>query len=329
MPPSGRDRPSRNTARNKIAKVRTSTYALARAAVHEHGQEQHLAQQRVAEVLLQQRARARKRARRPRAPRTRAPTERGARSRRHHPMPRTCARASTHIDASATHAGQSAHARAGRPSCHRMPPSMVPEAEPGARRGEIRRSRGGRWRRSRADVRTDRGSPRPARARRRTRQSRRQEDPDVGRWPLQFHQYRRRRRATTSRPIPHFCKSALARYTPADFIAMVERYRIAYHEKELGQLFCDDSSKQIVRMLLDECAATRACASRPAARSSACATATPASTSTRAPAYSARPPSWSHAGGCRSRAWARAASATTSRASSATACCRRAPASCR
>ncbi|WP_329740802.1 NAD(P)/FAD-dependent oxidoreductase [Dyella sp. A6] len=53
---------------------------------------------------------------------------------------------------------------------------------------------------------------------------------------------------------PHFAKSALARYTPADFIALVERHRIAYHEKELGQLFCDDSSKQIVRMLLDECA---------------------------------------------------------------------------
>jgi hypothetical protein len=54
---------------------------------------------------------------------------------------------------------------------------------------------------------------------------------------------------------PHFCKSALARYTPADFIAMVERHGIAWHEKELGQLFCDDSSKQIVQMLLDECAA--------------------------------------------------------------------------
>ncbi len=53
---------------------------------------------------------------------------------------------------------------------------------------------------------------------------------------------------------PHFCKSALARYTQWDFIAMVERHRIAYHEKELGQLFCDDSSKQIVTMLLDECA---------------------------------------------------------------------------
>ncbi len=55
---------------------------------------------------------------------------------------------------------------------------------------------------------------------------------------------------------PHFCKSALARYTPQHFIEMVERHGIAYHEKELGQLFCDESSKLIVKMLLDECAAT-------------------------------------------------------------------------
>ena len=54
---------------------------------------------------------------------------------------------------------------------------------------------------------------------------------------------------------PHFCKSALARYTPADFVDLVDRHGIAWHEKELGQLFCDESSKQIVRMLLDECAA--------------------------------------------------------------------------
>jgi predicted Rossmann fold flavoprotein len=54
---------------------------------------------------------------------------------------------------------------------------------------------------------------------------------------------------------PHFCKSALARYTPAHFVELVERHRIAYHEKELGQLFCDESSKQIVAMLLTECAA--------------------------------------------------------------------------
>jgi predicted Rossmann fold flavoprotein len=52
---------------------------------------------------------------------------------------------------------------------------------------------------------------------------------------------------------PHFAKSALARYTPADFIALVERHGIAYHEKELGQLFCDGSSRQVVQMLLDEC----------------------------------------------------------------------------
>ena len=52
---------------------------------------------------------------------------------------------------------------------------------------------------------------------------------------------------------PHFCKSALARYTPADFIGLVDQHGIAWHEKELGQLFCDDSSKQIVAMLLEEC----------------------------------------------------------------------------
>jgi predicted Rossmann fold flavoprotein len=54
---------------------------------------------------------------------------------------------------------------------------------------------------------------------------------------------------------PHFCKSALARYTPLDFVGLVERHGIAWHEKELGQLFCDVSSKQIVAMLLAECAA--------------------------------------------------------------------------
>ena len=52
---------------------------------------------------------------------------------------------------------------------------------------------------------------------------------------------------------PHFAKSALARYTPADFIALVERYGIAWHEKTLGQLFCDGSAKHIVAMLLEEC----------------------------------------------------------------------------
>jgi predicted Rossmann fold flavoprotein len=54
---------------------------------------------------------------------------------------------------------------------------------------------------------------------------------------------------------PHFCKSALARYTQRDFIALVERHRIPYHEKTLGQLFCDGSAREIVAMLLAECAA--------------------------------------------------------------------------
>ncbi len=53
---------------------------------------------------------------------------------------------------------------------------------------------------------------------------------------------------------PHFCKSALARYTPSDFIALVEKHGIGYHEKKLGQLFCDGSSQQIIDLLLRECA---------------------------------------------------------------------------
>ncbi len=52
---------------------------------------------------------------------------------------------------------------------------------------------------------------------------------------------------------PHFCKSALARYTPADFLALVEKYRIRYHEKAKGQLFCDGSAREIVQMLEEEC----------------------------------------------------------------------------
>ena len=52
---------------------------------------------------------------------------------------------------------------------------------------------------------------------------------------------------------PHFAKSALRRYTPADFLALVERHGIAWHEKTLGQLFCDGSARQIVQMLMDEC----------------------------------------------------------------------------
>src|SRR4051812_33722598 len=53
---------------------------------------------------------------------------------------------------------------------------------------------------------------------------------------------------------PHFAKSALARFTPADMIALVERHGIRYHEKTLGQLFCDDSAQRIVSLLERECA---------------------------------------------------------------------------
>jgi predicted Rossmann fold flavoprotein len=52
---------------------------------------------------------------------------------------------------------------------------------------------------------------------------------------------------------PHFCKSALARYTPWDFIAMVTKHGVPYHEKKLGQLFCDNKSKDILNLLLEEC----------------------------------------------------------------------------
>src|SRR5436190_18209040 len=54
---------------------------------------------------------------------------------------------------------------------------------------------------------------------------------------------------------PHFAKSALSRYTPHDFLALVERHGIAWHEKTLDQLFCDGSARQVVDLLLAECAA--------------------------------------------------------------------------
>ena len=52
---------------------------------------------------------------------------------------------------------------------------------------------------------------------------------------------------------PRFCVSALARYTPQDFIALITKHNIAYHEKTLGQLFCDGSAQQIIDMLVTEC----------------------------------------------------------------------------
>jgi predicted Rossmann fold flavoprotein len=55
---------------------------------------------------------------------------------------------------------------------------------------------------------------------------------------------------------PHFCRSALSRYTPADFLTLMAKHTIAWHEKTLGQLFCDGSARQVVAMLLAECAAS-------------------------------------------------------------------------
>nr|WP_265415604.1 NAD(P)/FAD-dependent oxidoreductase [Undibacterium parvum] len=52
---------------------------------------------------------------------------------------------------------------------------------------------------------------------------------------------------------PHFCKSALSRYTPQDFLSLVKRHKIAFHEKHKGQLFCDESAEDIIRMLKAEC----------------------------------------------------------------------------
>ena len=52
---------------------------------------------------------------------------------------------------------------------------------------------------------------------------------------------------------PHFCKSALSRYTPNDFLALVQSYKILFHEKKLGQMFCDASAQQIIDMLVEEC----------------------------------------------------------------------------
>ena len=56
---------------------------------------------------------------------------------------------------------------------------------------------------------------------------------------------------------PHFCKSALARYTPQDFVALVKKHKIDFYEKKLGQLFCRESSRQVVEMLLKECSAAK------------------------------------------------------------------------
>ena len=80
----------------------------------------------------------------------------------------------------------------------------------------------------------------------------RAQDPDVWRRALQLYEPVCRT-CGLSEPEPPFCKSALARYTQWDFIDLVGKHGIAWHEKTLGQLFCDDSAQQIVDMLVAEC----------------------------------------------------------------------------
>ena len=112
---------------------------------------------------------------------------------------------------------------------------------------------------------------------------------------------------------PHFAKSALARYTPADFIRLVERHGIAYHEKTLGQLFCDGSAQQIVDLLMSECAdagvrvflSTAVSRGAPRRFFRSVLRSSPATTS------SSRPRSSSLPAACRFRKWAQRDSATT------------------
>ncbi len=127
---------------------------------------------------------------------------------------------------------------------------------------------------------------------------------------------------------PHFCTSALSRYTQSDFIALVQRHRIPFHEKTLGQLFCDGSARAIVAMLLEECALA----------ASICGWGRPSPSVTRGRSIPRRnrirdtsprrPWCWRRAG-FRFRRWARRASVTTSRGSSVCASPKHCPGSCR
>ncbi len=115
---------------------------------------------------------------------------------------------------------------------------------------------------------------------------------------------------------PRFAISALARYTQHDFIALVDRHRIAWHEKTLGQLFCDGSAKQIIAMLVDEMdRAARGSRSRPRSRTSPMAR--PASPSA-SPAARCAAPRWCWPPAASpSRRWAPPASPTRSPSASA------------
>ena len=114
---------------------------------------------------------------------------------------------------------------------------------------------------------------------------------------------------------PHFCRSALARYTPQHFIALVERYRIQYEERTLGQLFCVDSAQQIIDMLKSECDRGGAhwhmpCEVRTVVREGGSLSSTPTT------AHAGHAPWWWRRAGCRCRKSAPARSATALRSNS-------------
>ena len=127
---------------------------------------------------------------------------------------------------------------------------------------------------------------------------------------------------------PRFCRSALSGYTQRDFIALVENYGIAFHEKTRGQLFCDGSSRQIIDMLLEECRKAHA-QLRLGVRISAVTKAKAALSSSPIRANFAAARWWSQPAARRFRKWDRAASATGSPSSSGLRSCRRARRWCR
>jgi ribosomal protein S21 len=125
--------------------------------------------------------------------------------------------------------------------------------------------RGHRRRRRRAVLRRHRRPARPAGAAARPQRQAGREDPHLRRRALQLHQPRHGAGAVPVGDNPHFCRSALSRYTPADFIALVQRHGIAFHEKHKGQLFCDRSAEDLIDLLLAECDAGGVTHGNPAA----------------------------------------------------------------
>ena len=194
---------------------------------------------------------------------------------------------------------------------------------------DLRRRRD-RRRRRRHDVRGAGGATRPPRAADRALSHARREDPHLRRRPLQLHQHRREPARTTCRRIPISAAPRSRGTRPRDFIALVERHGIAYHEKKLGQLFCDDTAQRHHRDAEGRVRSRAASNGGCRARSQASSARRRVSSSTTArrhgprAARSSSPPAASP-----SRRSARRRSATRSPSSSGSPSCRRARRSCR